>query len=421
MIVSYPVSGGCYGSLVCSGKAPPDRSGSAGTKGIDMTTRPARGRKLVLAMAAALIVSLTGIIGAASPTAAQEPESEKTGRLDTGTIIEGRQEDVDTGNGSLPGGEIGGGIVRGPNLVVDDGSSGPGGSIIGGTPANRADHPHYVEVGTLLQGGCGGSLIDAEWVLTAAHCVENLATPAVGFITFRQAASEVILHPLWDGDTSHGHDLALLRIPPGTSSEASVIQVGSPYRSGPYDAGRSAELVGIGRTSPNGGVGQFNEVLLEIRSDGYMEGLWDPWWAPWSNRYRPSLMIGAGSSIKTACGGDSGGPLSGFYGGRQVQIGVTSFGEVGCAKPAVFSELDNANLAWIASEVPSVKSRWSLCIAGGRAGTPVVYYVPGNVGPHRDGSYSWKLTCVANTPPPPRPDPVDPPICDIKPRKCDLD
>jgi len=108
-------------------------------------------------------------------------------------------------------------------------SPNPGAQIIGEDPAEPAAYPfmaailnHTIEGNDYQKQFCGGSLVDDEWVLTPAHCVEgdspaSLAV-AVGRTTLtsndgqRRAVVQVVVHPSFGQPTALSNDAALLRL-----------------------------------------------------------------------------------------------------------------------------------------------------------------------------------------------------------------
>jgi V8-like Glu-specific endopeptidase len=317
------------------------------------------------------------------------------------------------------------GVLAG-SLAVPVVGAGRAGAVVGGVEVPSSTYPQFV---WLPSQGCGSTVIARDTLLTAAHCVADLGQVPQGWIS-------LTVHPLYNGDAHDGHDLAIIRVGAGLTDAAGItpIQVGSPWNPTYYAPDTPATIIGQGATQSGGpSTSRLRAVETVLRSDGYMDDIYNKWYS-WDHWVEP-LMIGAGSSHKTACGGDSGGPLLVDKNGTRnwVQVGVTSFGVNGCSNAAAFAELSGAQLAWIAREVPSVKDRWGTCYDHrGDVGQPVVRYQTAWNYPdlQRDGPFYWEISCEylspnPSPPPPPPPppppaDPDDPPltICDTQPWKC---
>jgi hypothetical protein len=307
-------------------------------------------------------------------------------------------------------------------------------AIVGGVGVAPSIYPQFVKLHT--PNLCGGTVIAADTVLTAAHCVDEGVSPGdisafVSDVNLRHAVS-ITIHPLWDGDEVDGHDLAIIELTPGATAGVPNIQVGSPYNTSYYAPNTPATIVGHGRTSPSSSDSvELRAVDTVLRSDDYMDDVYNPWY--WFDHWNEPFHIGAGSSSQTACYGDSGGPLVVDKDGtwNWIQVGVASFVETWpdeCGEPAAFAELANAQLAWVAQEVPSIKAAWGTCYTpSGFVGQASASYVPWFLPTGgRDGQFYWEITCygIPSQPPStttttiPPDDPPIPPVCIKQPWKC---
>jgi hypothetical protein len=212
----------------------------------------------------------------------------------------------------------------------------------------------------------------------------------------------VVLHPLWTpgGEGTDGHDVALVHLPAGMLAAATAVQLGAPWDPGAYAAGTEATIMGTGDTVAHDPAnGAFLAADTPLRSDDYMDDIFNPWWG--FDHWHEELMIGAGATNQTVCFGDSGSPLVVHRNGTVVQVGVASFiqDEDDCHGAAGFAEIGGPQLAWIATQVPSVMDRWGMCISPtGAPGHPAAAYGSYPPGYHWDGPVPWNIWCEA--PPP---------------------
>lgn len=224
--------------------------------------------------------------------------------------------------------------------------------IVGGTAATIQSYPYQI---ALLYNGqfiCGGTIIEASTILTAAHCIPT-TTPTVWSVragatsrsrsdslTQTVRASRVVVHAQYS-KTTNANDIAIIKLSRPLNLNSAVGVASLPATGTEPVAGSNAVATGWGTTSEGGRVSDtLMAVTLPVVSQATCQ-------RAYGSRIINSMMC-AGVAGKDTCQGDSGGPLA--QQGTRTLIGVTSFG-AGCGRsgyPGVYTKV-SAYRSWISS------------------------------------------------------------------------
>ncbi|XP_011210983.2 serine protease 1-like isoform X2 [Bactrocera dorsalis] len=228
------------------------------------------------------------------------------------------------------------------------------GRITNGNKAATGQFPYQAGLSLTRSTGnywCGGSLIGSTWVLTAAHCSDQVTqvivylgstTRTASKVKYTVTSSSIYQHTGYDSKTL-ANDITLIKIPAVTyTSEISAIKLPSISSSYATYAGSYAIASGWGRTSDTSSTSSsLNYARLPIIANSVCS-------ATYGTKVvtANTICISTPSGTST-CQGDSGGPLALESDG--VLVGVTSFvSSSGCQSgaPAGFIRV-TSYLNWI--------------------------------------------------------------------------
>jgi secreted trypsin-like serine protease len=228
--------------------------------------------------------------------------------------------------------------------------------IVGGTAVPDGKYPFMAVLALGFSddstGLCGGSLIDSDSVLTAAHCLVDAQSVdlAVGRTVISQNqgklrfATQGFIHPSYNDALNSRYDAAVLKLNRAVGG-IKPIKLATASQNFLEKPGRKLRVAGWGTTSEGGNTtDRMREVSVPVVSDATAQSAYASTGDP-DLQYFPELMVAAGETGKDSCQGDSGGPLF-KPGTTNTQVGIVSYG-LGCAKagfPGVYTEVNNSGI-----------------------------------------------------------------------------
>jgi secreted trypsin-like serine protease len=244
----------------------------------------------------------------------------------------------------------------------------PSPRVVGGAATAPSAYKFIASLQYWSQHICGATIINRDWVMTAAHCViyDDGSPVYAPFLSLRVYehdltdaidpnyacsgivdVAEVVSHPDFNAITLD-NDIALLRLASPRPPKCLASLPSLDIRPSIATPGTMATVAGWGRTSPEGSYPEtypnvMHEVAVPILSRKECAQAYG---------YLPSVMVCAGllEGGKDSCQGDSGGPLFIKADGSPVVVGIVSWG-MGCASegyPGVYTRVSEFK-SWLAS------------------------------------------------------------------------
>ncbi|XP_036379703.1 enteropeptidase [Megalops cyprinoides] len=214
--------------------------------------------------------------------------------------------------------------------------------VVGGNDTQQGAWPWVVSLHWRGHHACGASLIDKEWLITAAHCaygrnihISNWEA-LIGLHsqygpesphTQRLQVDRIIFNKRYNKRTKDS-DIAMMHLETQVNFTDYVQPICLPDSDQQFEPGRVCFIAGWGKEAEQGSVADvLQEAALPLVNQNLCQRQ-----LPEYNITSRMVCAGYPEGGVDSCQGDSGGPLMCQQDGHWVLVGVTSFG-VGCGRP----------------------------------------------------------------------------------------
>jgi trypsin len=224
-------------------------------------------------------------------------------------------------------------VVAAPTPQWEDA---PEESIVGGTSASAGEFPFIASLQVSGRHICGGTLINSNTIVTAAHCSTQAVIGSVSNLRVRlgsltttsggttSAVSAVYRHPNYVA-SNNDNDVAIWKLSTPISAGGNIAYASLPASGSDVSAGTTVTVAGWGATREGGSASSsLLKVSVPVVSRSSCQ-------TAYADETISNNMICAGTTAggKDSCQGDSGGPLVNASKGL---VGIVSWG-YGCARP----------------------------------------------------------------------------------------
>ncbi|XP_076132508.1 chymotrypsin-like elastase family member 2A, partial [Alosa pseudoharengus] len=236
--------------------------------------------------------------------------------------------------------------------------------VVGGEDARAHSWPWQISLQYTRNGNwyhtCGGTLISADWVLTAAHCISSSNTYRVALgkhdLTVTEDAAQfinagqIIVHEKWNPFFIR-NDIALIKLETPITVSDTIMPACLPEAGFLLPNNAPCYVTGWGRVYTGGPIADIlQQALLPVVD--YSTCSLPDWWG---SQVKDTMVCAGGDGVVSGCNGDSGGPLNcqNADGAWEVH-GIVSFGSgLSCnlaKKPTVFTQV-SSYMDWISAQM----------------------------------------------------------------------